>query len=139
MPADKFALAVEFVLSREGGYVNDPQDPGGETKCGISKRSYPTLDIANMTKQQAIAIYKRDFWDRCHCDAYDYPLALAVFDTAVNCGVGKAIAWVKDCGGRATHVLFLRSVHYVGLNKPRYFSGWMNRVAACYKEGMKYV
>jgi len=39
---ERFLKAVEMVLAHEGGYVNDPNDPGGETKYGISKRSYPS-------------------------------------------------------------------------------------------------
>lgn len=58
----KFEDAIDLVLENEGGYVNDPQDPGGETKYGISERAYPSLDIKNLTVDQAKAIYKRDFW-----------------------------------------------------------------------------
>src|SRR5690606_28008981 len=56
---ERFRRAVEVVLKHEGGYVNNPSDPGGETKYGISKRSYPELDIANLTQEDAIAIYYR--------------------------------------------------------------------------------
>src|SRR5690606_2973445 len=59
-----FLHAVEVVLEHEGGYVHDPHDPGGETKFGISKRQYPDLDIANLTREQAIEIYRRDWWDK---------------------------------------------------------------------------
>ena len=51
------------LIRREGGYVNDPADAGGETKYGISKRSYPNLDIANLTKQEAYSIFERDYWN----------------------------------------------------------------------------
>lgn len=57
-----FNLAIPIVLANEGGYVNDPLDPGGETKYGISKRSYPNVNIASLTVAQAEAIYLRDFW-----------------------------------------------------------------------------
>ena len=53
----EFKLAIPRVITNEGGYVNDPDDPGGETKYGISKRSYPALDIKNLTVEQATAIY----------------------------------------------------------------------------------
>lgn len=46
----------------EGGYVNDPDDPGGETNFGISKRSYPQLDIKTLQIDKAIDIYYHDFW-----------------------------------------------------------------------------
>jgi len=57
-----FKKSIGVLLSIEGDYVNDPDDPGGETKYGISKRSYPNLDIKNLTIDSAIDIYYKDFW-----------------------------------------------------------------------------
>lgn len=87
-----FEQAVGFVLKEqiEGGYVNDPRDPGGETNFGISKRSYPKLNIKALTRDDAIAIYKRDYWDACKCDELPPEIAVAVFDCAVNQGTGIA-------------------------------------------------
>ena len=59
---ENFKVAVENVLLHEGGYVNNPIDSGGETNFGISKRSYPTLDIKNLTRDDAINIYYNDYW-----------------------------------------------------------------------------
>lgn len=87
----KWETAIEFVLSYEGGYVNDPNDPGGETNFGISKKSYPNENIAGLTKERAIEIYKKDFWEACGCDQLPGKWAVAVFDTAVNMGLKKAI------------------------------------------------
>lgn len=77
-----FDQAVAFVLAEkiEGGYVNDPRDPGGETKFGISKRSYPREDIKALTRDRAITIYKRDYWDKPGCDKLPPKLAVALFD-----------------------------------------------------------
>lgn len=86
-----FEKAIVLVLKHEGGYVNDPKDPGGETKFGISKRAYPDLDIKNLSLADAKAIYHRDYWLKCRCDEVPYPVALIAFDTAVNMGVGAAI------------------------------------------------
>lgn len=58
----EFHLAFNHLMKYEGGYVNDPDDPGGETKYGISKRSYPNLDIKNLTEEQAKSIYLREWW-----------------------------------------------------------------------------
>ena len=55
-----FEEAMTFVLHYEGGYVNNPHDPGGETNYGISKRQYPDLDIQAITPSQALGIYRRD-------------------------------------------------------------------------------
>lgn len=89
MTAD-FERALEFVLRWEGGYVNDPEDPGGETKYGISKRAYPNLDIKNLTLSQAKEIYYRDYWLRAHCPEVPPHIRLMHFDTAVNMGVRTA-------------------------------------------------
>lgn len=87
-----FDQAVDFVLKEriEGGYVNDPRDPGGETNFGISKRSYPKVNMKTLTREGAIAIYKRDYWDAAGCDELPPKVAVAVFDCAVNQGVGIA-------------------------------------------------
>jgi lysozyme family protein len=57
-----FNLAIPTVLRNEGGYVDDPSDSGGETNFGISKRSYPNVDIKNLTVEEASFFYRRDFW-----------------------------------------------------------------------------
>jgi hypothetical protein len=62
--SEHFERAVAFVLRHEGGYVNDPRDPGGETKYGISKRAYPRLDIKGLTEADAKEIYRRDYWEK---------------------------------------------------------------------------
>ena len=96
-----FDQVFDKLISHEGGYVNDPHDPGGETKFGISKRSYPALDIASLTLVDAKAIYKRDFWDRAQCDKMPPELAFNVFDAAVNSGIGQAIRWLQRAVGVA--------------------------------------
>ena len=83
-----FEQAIELVLGHEGGYVNDPKDAGGETNWGISKKSYPDLDIKNLTREQAKSIYKKDYWMKCKCDDLPSELRLIMFDGAVNQGVG---------------------------------------------------
>ena len=96
-----FDQAFDKLIDHEGGYCNDPKDPGGETKYGISKRAYPDVDIANLTPDQAKAIYKRDYWQRARCDELPPPLAFQVFDTAVNSGIGQAIRFLQRAVGVA--------------------------------------
>ena len=84
-----FDTAFTRLIDSEGGYANDPQDPGGETKFGISKRSYPDEDIANLTLDGAKAIYLRDFWIPLG-DAHP-AIKFQCFDFAVNSGIGTAI------------------------------------------------
>lgn len=92
---DSFDLACDRLLGHEGGYVFDENDPGGETKWGISKRSYPDLDIKNLTREQAKDIYRRDFWQRGRMAAYDFSVAFQVFDIAVNSGIETAIRMMQ--------------------------------------------
>jgi lysozyme family protein len=86
-----FEAAVAVVLAHEGGYVNDPSDHGGETKNGISRRAYPNLDIANLTVEQAKAIYATDFWLRYRINQLPDAVAPKVLDMAVLCGPATAI------------------------------------------------
>ena len=85
-----FNRAVELVLGLEGGYVNDPDDPGGETRYGISKRAYPELDIKGLIKSQAITIYRQDYWEANHVGSLPRMLQMAYFDCCVNSGGRQA-------------------------------------------------
>ena len=89
--------AIDLILKLEGGYVNDPHDPGGETKYGISKRSHPGEDIANLTTDRAAAIYLAEYWTPTAGRIADIAprLAVAVFDSAVNQGNGAAVKMLQ--------------------------------------------
>lgn len=101
----RFEPAVECVLAHEGGYVDDPADRGGRTKYGISQRSYPTLDIAKLTRDEAIEIYRRDWWERYGYDRIkDQGIATKVLDLAVNMGTRRA------------HLLLQQALSAVGMS-----------------------
>lgn len=85
-----FQEAIEIVLTHEGGYVNHPNDPGGETNFGITKRNYPDLDIRNLTRDQAKAIYENDYWNRNGIGNLPDAIRLQLFDMAVNMGAKSA-------------------------------------------------
>ena len=87
----KFDDIIEVVLEHEGGYVNDPDDPGGETNFGIAKRSHPDVDIANLTKDGAKEIYKEHYWDRNKVEDLSEELRHIYFDMCVNQGKGRAV------------------------------------------------
>jgi len=94
-----FETVVHMVLEHEGGYVNHPSDPGGETKYGISKRAYPDVDIAELTEDDAADIYKRDYWDRIKGDDLPAGVACVVMDYAVNSGISRASKALQSvCG-----------------------------------------
>lgn len=81
---EKFNLCITFCKGKEGPYSNDPQDPGGETAWGLSKKAYPHLDMKNLTWEQAKEIYKWDRWDGIRGDDLPLPLAVLIFEHAVN-------------------------------------------------------
>ena len=88
--------AVGFVLDHEGGYVNDPRDPGGETNFGISKRQYPELDIKALKQPEAAAIYFRDYWRPLKLNELPEAVAIALFDTSVNLGQKRAVTFLQE-------------------------------------------
>lgn len=91
-----FDKAFQIVIGHEGSYVDHPNDPGGETKYGISKRSYPNVDIKNLMLDQAKAIYLKDFWNRLKCDEMPDIVRYPLFDAAVNSGVSQAVKWLQE-------------------------------------------
>lgn len=94
-----FAVAIDFVLRHEGGDVNDPDDPGGHTRFGISKRAHPDEDIGALTRDRAAEIYRYSYWDACRCDELPAALALMVFDSAVNQGPRAAVETLQRAVG----------------------------------------
>jgi lysozyme family protein len=90
-------LIIDIILraiDQEGGYVNDPNDSGGETNFGISKRAYPSLDIKNLTKEDAVQLYYKDYWLMYHCaDVFRccQPLADKYFNCLILTGPTQAM------------------------------------------------
>lgn len=95
----QFDKLIDRVLSHEGGYSNDPQDPGGETQWGISKRAHPDVNIKALTRAQAINIYRADYWDKIKGDQLPAGVAFQVLDAAVNHGVRVASRWLQTSIG----------------------------------------
>jgi lysozyme family protein len=152
-----FSFCLAFVLRWEGGYVDHPDDPGGETNFGISKRAHPTVDIKALTWDLAADIYKRHYWEAARCDELPPAVALVVFDSAVNQGVKQAIRFLQRAlGVTADGVLgpatlaaiqgprreelvrdicVERQLHYASLKTwPTFGRGWTKRLLACLAE-----
>ena len=70
----------EYIIPNEGGYNNDPDDPGGETNMGISQTTHQSEDILNMTRERANAIYYRDYYDWNGLNRLPYPIRGFVVD-----------------------------------------------------------
>jgi lysozyme family protein len=124
-----FDQAFERVIGHEGGYVNNPADPGGETNFGISKRSYPMENIRGMTLERAKAIYQRDYWGPAGCDAVPDAVKFDLFDTAVNSGVTTAIRLLQNAAGVSADGVLgpvtLQAVNALGGSRVMArFNGW---------------
>lgn len=142
---DTFSLAYSFISKWEGLLSNDPADPGGMTYRGISRSNWPEwagwilVDKGNFKEADRLvpAFYKTNFWNATGCNELPQAMAIAVFDTAVNCGTYRSKKWLKKVGGaEAKSVeLFLqhRIAHYNDLivsnpSLKKFYKGWMNRV-----------
>lgn len=88
-----FDEAVTFTLFNEGGdaYTSDPDDRGGETRYGISKRAYPNEDIKALTEEKAKELYRKDYWDKQKLGNLPDILATKVFDAGVNIGPRRGV------------------------------------------------
>jgi len=151
-----FDVALAFVLEREGGatITDDPKDPGGLTRFGISKRAYPDLDIRNLTQEQASAIYRNDYWLAGGCGNLPPAVAVMHFDCCVNQGKGAAAKFLQIAAGveadgkigpktlaavqrrrpldLLTEYAAQRMAHYGRLPRfDAYGLGWSRRLAAC--------
>jgi len=154
-----FDRALRHVLAWEGLYVRDRDDPGGETKYGISKRAYPELDIKNLTREEAAAIYRRDYWDRIKGEELPPALAFAMFDCAVNQGTGTAIGILqkslkveldhklgpatlaaahKNPDRTLAEFMAERMFRYaISAGRVRYGRGWFRRLSHIYRISLK--
>ncbi len=101
-----FEEAVKITLTWEGGYVNDPNDPGGETKFGISKRNHPGVDIEGLTPEGAKYIYKTEYWPTLYDKITSQLLGSKLFDMGVNMGVGAAVRILQFTLGTTVDGMF---------------------------------
>ena len=97
--SNKFSEALEVILHHEGGYVNHPKDPGGETNLGVTKRVYEDFggekEMKELVKEDVEPIYKKNYWDRVKGDDLPEGLDLCIFDFAVNAGPGRAAKFIQ--------------------------------------------
>lgn len=105
--SDDFSRFIERLLDHEGGFTDNPKDPGNwtggaegvgklkGTKWGIAANTYPDLDIRNLTREDAKAIYRRDFWERARCDQMPPVVGFQLLDGAVNSGISQALRWLQ--------------------------------------------
>jgi len=103
MAAENYDKCLETILHHEGGYVNHPKDPGGETNLGVTKRVYEdwggTKDMKDLTVDDVAPIYRKNYWDRMKCDDIPAGLDLCVFDFGVNAGTGRSAKYLQTMIG----------------------------------------
>ena len=98
-----FDKIIEEVLKHEGGYVNDPDDAGGETNYGIAKKFNPDFDIKNLTKDGAKEIYYNKYWIPCKADKVPDKLKHIYFDMVVNFGKRGAVKVLQQAAVAKGH------------------------------------
>ena len=120
--------AITSLLKHEGGYVHHESDPGGETNWGVSKRSYPHLDIKTLTREQAVAIFERDYWSQVPETLPD-DVRWFAFDICVHSGPSRMRDFLNQdqtlLGLAAIRLKFLASLS----TWPTFGRGWARRVA----------
>jgi lysozyme family protein len=149
---DRFERCVAFVIALEGGdrIVDDPADPGGVTRWGISQRAHPEVDVRTLSREQAQEIYRRSYWEPMRCDELPPPIDMAAFDAAVNQGRVAAARMLQQALGvavdgivgpqtiaaaraadrwQAARFMALRALRYTRTaNFDRYGAGWLTRL-----------
>ena len=133
MNINDFDRAFSYLLSVEGVYSNDPRDPGGATKYGISSKAYPSEDIKNLDATKARLIFQRDYWNKLNCDGIPYPLNIYLFDSAVNQGITSAIKTLqKVLGVTVDGIQGSETMGAVGLSTPTHATMFLVERALTY-------
>ena len=108
MAAENYEKCLELILHHEGGYVNHPSDPGGETNMGVTKRVYEEWcmesdlhqkDMKELVFEDVAPIYRKNYWDRAKGAHLPSGLDLCIFDFGVNAGVGRAAKFIQSIIG----------------------------------------
>lgn len=103
-----FPDSLSMVLQFEGGFVDNPADPGGATNQGVTQAVYDRFRVEHglaiqsvrlIQTNEAAAIYQTEYWLAAHCDKLTHPLDSVVFDCAVNSGVHEAVLTLQRALG----------------------------------------
>ena len=102
-----FDKCLDLLLDDEGGFVNNPKDPGGMTNLGVTKAAWESFvghtvaekEMRNLTRKSVASFYERKYWDACKCDDIPSGIDYLIFDFAVNAGVGTAVKLLQNVLG----------------------------------------
>ena len=153
---NNFQECLDLVLKSEGGWVNNPQDPGGETNLGVTKRvweeyvGHPVDSLKKLTKEDVAPLYEQKYWRPCYGEVLPRGLDFVVFSMGVNAGPGRSIKLLQSSigcvpdgviGPKTRELISasnsstliakfseVRREYYRSLNKPMFIKGWLNRV-----------
>ena len=131
-----------MLLHHEGGYVNHPSDPGGETNLGVTKKVYQewggTKDMKDLTVEDVAPIYKKNYWDRCKCDDLESGIDWVVFDWAVNSGTGRsAKAIQKICGAAQDGAIGPKTLALINTQNTEYVIEEFGKIRQDFYESLK--
>ena len=100
-----FKECLDLVLKSEGGWVNNPNDPGGETNLGVTKRvweeyvGHPVTTMKNLTPADVTPLYEQKYWRPCYGEVLPRGLDFVVFSMGVNAGPGRSIKLLQQSIG----------------------------------------
>ncbi len=148
-----FQNCLTFTLHEEGGFVNNPKDPGGATSLGVTqhtlsawrRKPVSVADVKNLSLIEAGQIYRALYWDHIGGDTLPAGVDLMLFDISVNNGVGRAMTWARETmlmGSIARiQALDKRRCGFWRILRtfPIFGKGWMARERACFAVAMKMV
>ena len=100
-----FKECLDLVLKSEGGWVNNPNDPGGETNLGVTKRvweewvGHPVESLKKLSKDDVAPLYEQKYWRPCYGEVLPRGLDLVVFSMAINAGPGRSVKLLQSSIG----------------------------------------
>jgi len=104
---ENFDHSLDLVLKSEGGFVNNPKDPGGMTNLGVTANTWSSFkgratnekEMRSLTRDDVAPLYEKKYWDACKCDDLPSGIDYLVFDFAVNSGPGRSIKMLQRALG----------------------------------------
>lgn len=145
---DNFGLCLPFTLKYEGGYVNNPRDPGGPTNCGITQvtlshelgRKATISEVRALKPTDAIVyeIYRKKYWNVIDGDMLPKGVAQIAFDIAVNMGPGRVLPWLEASHNMPPidRIKYLHNKRLTFWKQLKiwatFWKGWTRREQACY-------
>ena len=164
MSAGNYKNCLELILKSEGGWVNNPKDPGGETNLGVTKAvweeyvGHPVKTMKNLTKDDVAPLYEQKYWRPCYGEVLPRGLDFLVFSMGINSGTGRSNKILQSSlgiladgviGPKTRELISSSDVSkliakfsetrrefYRSLNKPAFEKGWLSRVDKEEKEAL---